>query len=375
LSYQWFFNTNTPLAGATNATLTLPSVTTNDAGAYSVLVTNDYGAAQSGFAFLTVLPPSTNTMDFSHVGFAANGMPITGGAAGPTVYVGSVTELEAYSDVNPPYTIYITNSFSLSGMSTHIRNNKTVIGLGNIVLTGGGLYLYRATNVIIRNLTIRNSTEDGIGLHYSSHVWIDHCTIMDCADGGIDITQQSDNITISWCRFVYTSAPPGNHNFVSLIAASDSDSGLYRVTYHHNWWDVNCAERMPSVRFGRAHIFNNYYNAPGNNYCVRTRKQAECRVEGNFFQNVRNPWEQYITSFGDIQGKLFATSNNVAFLETAYGVTWTGTITNSDGTVRMMIPGTDGVFTPPYSYTLDPVTSVPFIVTNNAGAGKGPFAP
>ncbi len=375
LRYQWFFNTNTPLANQTNATLMLPSVTTNDAGAYSVLVTNEYGAKQSDFAFLTVLPATTNTIDFSHVGFAANGMPITGGAAGPTVYVGSAAQLEAYSDVNPPYTIYITNSFNLSGMSTHIRNNKTVIGLGNIVLSGGGLYLYRATNVIIRNLTIRNSTEDGIGLHYSSNVWIDHCTIMDCADGGIDITQQSGNITISWCRFVYSSAPPGNHNFVSLIAASDSDSGIYRVTYHHNWWDINCVERMPSVRFGRAHIFNNYYNAPGNNYCVRTRKQAECRVEGNFFQNVRNPWEQYITSFSDVQGRLFATNNNVAFLETRDGVSWTGTVTNRDGTVRVMIPGTDVVFTPPYSYTLDPVSSVPWIVTNHAGAGRGPFAP
>ncbi|MCX8091932.1 MAG: hypothetical protein N3I86_13535, partial [Verrucomicrobiae bacterium] len=206
-------------------------------------------------------------------------------------------------------------------------------------------------------------------------VWIDHCTIMDCADGAIDITQQSDNITISWCRFTYTSAAPGNHNYVSLIAASDADTGNYRVTYHHNWWDVNCIERMPSVRFGRAHIFNNYYNAPGNNYCVRTRKQAECRVENNFFQNVRNPWEQYITSFGDVQGKLFAAGNNVAFLQSAFGVTWTGNITNNDGTVRMMIPGTNVVFTPPYSYTLDPVANVPALVTNFAGAGKGPFAP
>lgn len=375
LRYQWFFNTNFALAGRTNSTLTLPGVSAQDAGAYSVEVTNDYGGVHSGFAFLTVVPPSTNTVDFGHVGFADNGMPITGGAAGPTVYVGSESQLQAYSDVNPPYTIYITNSFNLSGMSTHIRNNKTVIGLGNIVLSGGGLYLYRATNVIIRNLTIRNSTEDGIGLHYSANVWIDHCTIVDCADGAIDITQQSDNVTISWCRFTYSAAPPGNHNFVSLIAASDSDAGLYRVTYHHNWWDLNCAERMPSVRFGRAHIFNNYYEAPGNNYCVRTRKQAECRVEGNFFRNVRNPWEQYITSFSDTQGKLFAAANNVAFLETAHGVSWTGTITNGDGTVRVMIPGTDVVFTPPYSYTLDSVTIVPMLVTNFAGAGRGPFAP
>jgi pectate lyase len=371
LFYQWFFNTNTLLPDQTNATLSLPGVSVSDAGAYSVNVTNDFGSTNSAFATLTVdtnAPP-----DFSAVGFCNNAGTITGGEAGPTVYVGSEAELQAYSDVNPPYTIYVTNSFNLSGMSTHIRNNKSVIGLGNVVLTGGGLYLYRSTNVIIRNLTIRNSTEDNIGVHYSASVWIDHCTFYDSADGSVDLTQQSDNLTISWCRFYYTAN--SGHNFVNLIASSDSDSGDYRVTFHHNWWDVGCVERMPSVRFGRVHCFNNYYNAPGNNYCVRTRVEAELRVENNFFQSVRNPWEQYVTGAGGTQGKLFAANNNVPFLGTGFGVTWTGSTTNNDGTIRFMVPGTDTVFIPPYSYTLDPAGQVPNLVTNHAGAGKGPFSP
>jgi pectate lyase len=160
-----------------------------------------------------------------------------------------------------------------------------------------------------------------------------------------------------------------------LIASSDSDAGNYRITYHHNWWGANVQERMPSNRFGRAHVFNNYYSAAGNNYCIRTRKQAECLVENNFFHNVQNPWEQYITSSGDIQGKLAASGNNVPFLGTGDGVNWTGSTTNGDGTIRMMIPGTDSVFTPPYSYTLRAVVEVPNVVTNNAGATHGPFAP
>jgi pectate lyase len=373
LTYQWYFNTNTPLSNATNSTYGLSSVSSNDAGAYSVIVANNYGAATSAVAALTVTAPVTN-IDFSHVGFAANGLPITGGAAGPTVYVGDENELQAYADVNPPYTIYITNSFDLTSMDTHIRANKTVIGVGNIVLTGGGLYLYAATNVIIRNLTITGSSEDGIGLHYSHNVWIDHCTITDSSDGAIDITQQSDNVTVSWCHIAYSS-PSLEHRLASLIASSDSDSGNYRITYHHNWWGQNVQERMPSNRFGRAHIFNNYYSAAGNNYCVRTRKQAECLVENNFFQNVQNPWEQYITSSGDVQGKLAAAGNNVPFLGTADGVNWTGTSTNGDGTIRVMIPGTDSVFTPPYAYTLRGVSDVPNVVTNHAGALHGPFAP
>lgn len=377
LSYQWFFNTNTVIADATNASYTINSATTNEAGMYSVAVTNAFGATSSVPATLTVNPPSTNVLDFSHVGFGNTGFTVTGGAAGPTVYVGSESELQSYSDVNPPYTIIVTNSFTLTGMATHIRPNKTVIGSNDVMLSGGGLYLYRSTNVIIRNLTITRSSEDNIGIHYSDHVWVDHCTLVDATDGQLDITQSSDYLTVSWCKIYYTDNPPDpNHRLASLIAASDADDGSqYHVTYHHNWWATNVVERMPSVRFGRVHCFNNFYNSPGDNYCIRTRINAELLVENNFFQSVQNPWEQYITGASGTQGKLFANNNNVPFLGTNYGVTWTGTKTNSDGTIRVMIPGTDSVFAPSYSYTLDTAATVPDLVTNNAGAGKGPFAP
>jgi pectate lyase len=315
---------------------------------------------------------SAGQPNFNPVGFCNNGTTVTGGAAGQTVYVSSAAELETYSDVETPYTIYITGSFALDGMSTHIRSNKTVIGVGNVTLSGGGLYLYKASNVIIRNLTITGSTEDNVGIHYSNNIWIDHCTFSDSSDGNIDITQASDYITISWCKFFYT--VDNGHNFVNLIASSDSDNGSqYHVTFHHNWWGQLCQERMPSVRFGRAHVYNNYYNATGNNYCVRTRIEAECRVENNFFENVQNPWEQYVTGSGT-QGKLYAANNNVSYGDTTNGVTWTGNLTGSDGTSRVMLPGTDSVFAAPYTYSLDSASNVKSIVTNYAGATKGPFA-
>ena len=55
LFYQWYF-TNTPLANTTNAILTLPLITTNQAGPYFVVVTNLIGAATSQVAVITVLP-------------------------------------------------------------------------------------------------------------------------------------------------------------------------------------------------------------------------------------------------------------------------------------------------------------------------------
>jgi pectate disaccharide-lyase len=64
LSYQWFFNTNTALTDATNTTLTWSGVTTNDAGVYSVMVTNNYGAQTSSVATLTVYPVSATSTNY-----------------------------------------------------------------------------------------------------------------------------------------------------------------------------------------------------------------------------------------------------------------------------------------------------------------------
>lgn len=55
LRYQWYFNTNTPLANETNNTLTITAAQTNQAGSYSVVVTNSVGAATSAVAKLTVI--------------------------------------------------------------------------------------------------------------------------------------------------------------------------------------------------------------------------------------------------------------------------------------------------------------------------------
>jgi hypothetical protein len=59
LAYRWYFNTNTPIANATNAVLTLTNVQATNAGTYSVVVTNVAGSTNSTNAVLVVGTPSS----------------------------------------------------------------------------------------------------------------------------------------------------------------------------------------------------------------------------------------------------------------------------------------------------------------------------
>ncbi|PWU14633.1 MAG: hypothetical protein C5B50_16995 [Verrucomicrobia bacterium] len=60
LKYQWLFNSNN-IAGATNSSFSLSPVQLTNAGTYSVRVTNQFGAALSSNAVLTLLPAVTIT--------------------------------------------------------------------------------------------------------------------------------------------------------------------------------------------------------------------------------------------------------------------------------------------------------------------------
>jgi hypothetical protein len=64
LSYQWFFNASTPLAGATNATLVLNKLQLDQAGDYSFVVSNQQGWVASVLARLTVEENATVNGDF-----------------------------------------------------------------------------------------------------------------------------------------------------------------------------------------------------------------------------------------------------------------------------------------------------------------------
>ena len=72
LKYQWRFNgTSIPGASATSLNYNLPSAQLTNAGAYSVVVTNNYGSVTSSVAMLAVTDPTVRmkALGFSPAGF------------------------------------------------------------------------------------------------------------------------------------------------------------------------------------------------------------------------------------------------------------------------------------------------------------------
>jgi pectate lyase len=250
------------------------------------------------------------------------------------VEVDTASELQSAAQNSSPRIIRISGTLSVSELN--VTSNKTLVGVGTNATINGGISIHGQSNIIIQNLRINGKTSsaagDAINIQNSHHIWIDHCDIWDAPDGNVDITHQSDLITVSWTRFWYSSDPGDNlHRFSNLIGADDAnpDAGYLNVTFHHNWWASRVHERMPRVRFGKVHLFNNYFSSSGNNQCVRAAYQANVRVENNYFEGVNNPHE--INSDGDDTAIMSASGN-----------------TYDDTRGAQHTRGT--AFTPPYSF-------------------------
>ena len=296
------------------------------------------------FAVLAIAGSSAFAAD----GFANITGATTGGAGGPVAIVSNRVDFATFVRTNIPYTVLVEGTIVTNIVS--LRSNKTIVGVGTNATFIGRLNIsVQASNIIVRNLFITNpASADGITIDDASrHIWVDHCTFYDCGDGEVDITDRADFVTVSWCKFYYINQT--NHRFVNLIGASDTDTndaGKLHVTFHHNWWSTSCDQRMPRVRYGRVHSYNNYFNTPGNSSCIRASISSEVFVVKNVFENVDEPY-----AYQAPNGKILAVSNAL--------INCTGTATFSDS-----------VFTPPYSYTMDETDVVAGIVTNYAGAGK-----
>ncbi len=212
---------------------------------------------------------------------------LTGGALGDTVQAFTFDDLETYLESDEPKVVTLANKIEGTGI-LNIHSHKTLLGTSdNAHLKGIEVEINGVRNVIVQNVKISHVTpQDALEINGASqNVWLDHCELFSDRDHGtefydglLDIKNESRFITISWNKF-------HDHFKTSLISSGDQAVAdtVIRVTYHHNYF-YNCESRLPSIRFGTAHIFNNYYKDCST--AINSRMGACVRVEKNYFNNV-----------------------------------------------------------------------------------------
>ncbi|WP_180132618.1 polysaccharide lyase family 1 protein [Rhodoferax sp. BLA1] len=173
-----------------------------------------------------------------------------------------------------------------------------------------------------------NSEYDSLWLSGAERVWVDHCTFNDGDrndkkfppnfpfphnevtqkiqhhDGMLDITLGSNFVTVSNNYF-------HDHDKSSLIGGSDSldkvDGGKLNVTFRHNLYD-NAGQRLPRVRFGQVHTYNNHY--VGNAAGLDTPKFSAYENHTNAI-NAKNPGNIWRGAFGIGKNSAIFSENNV----------------------------------------------------------------
>ncbi len=317
--------------------------------------------------------------DFKLIGYGAvSGGDITtttGGTGGKVVVVKTLAELEAWAadreKNRTPEILQISGKISASTSALiTIKNgaNITIEGIGKTgELQNIGLNIRDYSNVIVRNLTIHEVLypNDALTLDNVQHGWVDRCELyskigegvtVDTYDGLLDIKKGSSHITISW-NYLHHHMKCSLIGHTDNIGQQDEDSKI-RVTYHHNWFS-NTDGRNPSLRFGAAHMFNNYFEDI-NDYGIAARDGAHAKLENNVYHNVKLPMSTDKFPVDGLPNGYICESGNVL----------------SGTTGAKVLSQTDCEFwsatTLPYAYSPDPVTTVEATVKQYAGLGNAP---
>jgi endonuclease/exonuclease/phosphatase family metal-dependent hydrolase len=149
LIYQWRFN-GTNLSGATNDDYSFNNVQTNDAGNYTVVITNLSGSITSAVAVLTVDSPVpvilTNPTPLTVVQGAAASLNVVAGGATPLEYQWRFNGADIFGAITNPFTLsaaQLTDAGNYSIVITNFAGSVTsaVVALtvnpaGNPIFTG-----------------------------------------------------------------------------------------------------------------------------------------------------------------------------------------------------------------------------------------------
>lgn len=222
-----------------------------------------------------------------------------GGRDGKTVTVKTLTDLEKYATASEPYVIVVAATITMDpkGKEIKVASDKTIVGSGTSgQIVGGGFFLGQGVhNVILRNLTIRDSYAgtwndkehdfDAIQMDGAHHVWIDHNDLRHMADGLIDSRKDTTNLTVSWNKL-------SNNNKTFGIGWTENTTA--DITIHHNWIRET-EQRNPSTdNVAHAHLYNNYLQDVAgtditSSYGNYSRGKTKMLLENSYFEGINNP--------------------------------------------------------------------------------------
>lgn len=190
--YQWYFNTNSALANATNTSLTITNAQFTNAGFYSVRITNNYGAVTSLFAQLTVNPSIITNGAFFVAPSGSDSNPgtisqpyltiskgVTAIGSGGLLYLRSGTyalssKLSLSKTANPTNRIRI---WAYPGETPVIDSTgNTSDGIG---ISGDWYHL--------KGITVMNAGHNGINISGASNI-VELCTTCSNENTGLHIT-------------------------------------------------------------------------------------------------------------------------------------------------------------------------------------------
>ncbi|MFH9425731.1 pectinesterase family protein [Streptomyces sp. NPDC017529] len=239
-----------------------------------------------------------------------------GGKDGKTVTVRTLADLEKYASAQEPYVIVVAATISMNpkGREIKVASDKTIVGAGTSgQIAGGGFFLGQGVhNVIIRNLTIRDSYQgtwndkehdwDAIQMDGAHHIWIDHNDLRHMADGLIDSRKDTTYVTVSWNKL------SDNNKTFGIGWTKNTTADL---TIHHNWFRET-EQRNPSTdNVAHAHLYNNFLqDDPGtgirSSYGNYARGRTKMVLENSYFQGVNNPVTKDSTAALVQRGNVFS---------------------------------------------------------------------
>jgi hypothetical protein len=250
-AYQWLKN-GVNLAGATNATYSIPSPAPSDSGTYAVVVTTPAGAVVSSNAVLVVTAPHPPAFP----GAEGAGANAVGGRGGDVYYVTTLADSGAGSlraGISSAPATGRTIVFAVSGnivLNSTLTVNRPRITIAGQTAPGDGICLQNyafnigASEVIVRHLRTRLGTNamqeaDCMWINSGTNIVVDHVSASWSVDEVLSASGNVGNLTVQWCYIAEalnnSIHSKGAHGYGSLITPSRNGT----LSWHHNLYAHN----------------------------------------------------------------------------------------------------------------------------------------